>query len=916
MSLTRDFPIYRDTLLAHSGSTDLGGGNDEHLPIGMAGSYNCKAALKFTLDYSGMTNIVSARLYMKTTTKTHALTWGSSPTVIIERLDVGNFTENSGRSSYDSPAGSGWSTSASDFGSAAVQPGPDNVNWTPGNAESTWYSVDITTIVKRWGPTAIPGCSALPNYGILIRPSANAASETIEFYSRKASAQSYIRVTYDSNTAPNAPTNPSPASGSVITNLTPTLAFLYDDPQNDASSKYHVQVATDAGFTSLIFDSLETALVQADNTVMSVVETNTLTRGATYYWRAATLDAAGLKSAWSATWNFTVNTLPVATLTEPSATGRIAKVDYDAGSGWTQPRLVVDWSYSDAQGQAQTQYEIDVRVDSGGSPGTIIVNTVVVSSDTEHIVTQNIIENTRYHIRVRVYDGLEWSNWSGYYIVRARWGYTVHTKDVRIGGVPPKQWSVPTLNAPTSDTQSVIVEYASANDAAGAGLSAYQASLATVPFNNFVRYRVWFMTWGASPAALPSLADITIRISGQTIQPERWLPNPVSSQKGSIELADRVFGTQSLRIDGDGVGHYICQQVRVEPGENYILQTRVRSIGNSGAKVYLADVQNGLPLTVGTPPVNVQTTPTTADTAWSQRTAPIWNSGTRSVVWVICYINGATGTVGLFDGLKMERGQVSSPWTPGLVGVGVAIDSGGVQIDASNNSGSIFRLRAQGGQVIELGATSLVWQNQPLLPAPWVGTTPPAAPTDGQLWWDTGDVSLEGDTTDKGTTFPVSPAVDRLYFRTDIGMQFRWSGAHWLCTCAHQMVIDAATANIAATTTDYNRTPSPQKGPGIADIWWDWASLYYFIGSGTALSASHRWDTAVEVGTAATIVSKSIQSGANGWRQDENYLAINALMSALYAPTGWNFLNMSSTKTGTPGNLYAYWTLQYRLKAT
>ena len=715
MALTRTFSIATDTLLGKSGSTPVGGGNDEHLPIGVGGGYDFKAALKFNHDWTGMTRIVSARLYMRTTTKVHATTWGASPTIIVERNASGNFTENSGRSSYDSPAGSGWSGSATDFDGANVGNGVDDVSWGVGNNESTWYSVDITGIVNSWAPASVLRSTGTPgggaaNYGIIVRPSSYATSETVEFSSRESAYNPYIVVTYESNTAPNAPTVPSPASPSTTASQTPTLSWLYDDPQSDASSKYQVQVATDAGFTALVHDSGEVALVQADNTTMSRVwATAALTRGVTYYWRVKVADAAGLFSAWSSTWNFTVNTLPVVALTEPSATGRIARVTYLAGAGWAQPRLYVEWSYSDAQGQAQTQYELEVIRDNAGAPtGTVVQSGVVSGAATSVVVAGALLENTRYHVRVRAYDGLEWSAWSGYYIVRARWGYTVHKKDVSIAGVAPQSWSIQTLNAPVTGSQLVVVEYNSDTDGAGTGLGVWQSSLGAVTKNKWFYYRVWFMCWGASPATLPSLLDLTLRTSGQTIQPERWLPSPIASHKGTIELSDRVFGTQSLRIDCDGSPHYITQQVRVDPGEDYVLQGRIRSIGNSGAKVYLSDTQNGPPL------AGAETAAATGDLAWEQRISSVWNSGSRSAVWVTCYANGPTGAVALFDGLKAERGRVTSPWTPGLVGQGVAIDSGGIQVDATNASGAIFRLRTSGGNVIELGPDTLYLDGEPI----------------------------------------------------------------------------------------------------------------------------------------------------------------------------------------------------------
>lgn len=898
---TRTWPIYRDTLLARSGSTELGGGDDEHLPIGVSGSYDFKALLKFgasgSLDWSGVTKILSARMYLKTTGKVHVTSWGATPDLIVERNITGNFSENGGRSGYDSPSGGGWSTGATHFGSPAAANGSNDIAWSLGNNESTWYSVDITGIVNQWAPASVlqsggaPGGNQ-PNYGIVLRPDAYDVGSSVEFFSRKSGYDPYIVLTYESNTAPNAPSALSPAGSTVVADTTPDLSFLYDDPQSDPASKFQVQVATDAGFTAIVYDSGEVASSAADNTTITQTCGTTLTRGTTYYWRAKAWDDAGLASAWSATAVFVVNSLPVATLLTPNdITGRLAKMVYTPGSGWTTPRMEVAWSYSDGQGQAQSDYELEVVTDSGGSPtGAVLASGVVSGAATTVTVAATFVENTRYHVRVRVKDGLEWSGWSGWYICRVRWGLDTHRKDVSIGGIAPTSWNVKSFSATVDPTKNaIVIEYNSSDDGTANLGAVWQPSLASVTKRKWVHYRVWFTAWGASPVTRATLNDITFSTSGNVRQPDFWLPVPLSSQKGSLELDDRVFGSLSLRMDGDGSAHYISQQVRVTPNTDYVLQGRVRSTGNSGGKVYLADTQNGAALT-NAAAAAIQTAPLTADADWTQGRSPVWNSGARSTVWVHCYINGATGTIALFDGLKLERGQVASPWVPGLVGsAGVVVDAGGVQIDASGGTGALFRLRTTGGNVIDLGASSLELDGVPLVPY--------AHPAES------------------GTSFPGSPTTGQRWFRTDLGMEFFYDGTRWLCSCPHELFIPfRVTDNYAATTPDAWRVGVPYLTTSGIYIE-EWVCNWY-TNSGT-LNASNKWTDNLflhgkDGGADSSVIASCVCDSGAAAQYHRTVVPVDAVYDLdLYAAFGVN-----ATLTGTNGVHYNWNLIRYRHVAT
>src|SRR5262245_47510434 len=161
---TRSFVLQKDSLFAVTGSTELGGGADPHLPVGGPwNGYTFRSALVFTLDFSGMKQIQSAVLNLVTSTQVH-LGFSSTPDFYVQRCTAG-WTANGASSSVD--GGSGWSTSPT------VWPGPPST--ATGRAskraptgETANLTVDITAIVKAWAPATVDGGGGQPNYGVLL----------------------------------------------------------------------------------------------------------------------------------------------------------------------------------------------------------------------------------------------------------------------------------------------------------------------------------------------------------------------------------------------------------------------------------------------------------------------------------------------------------------------------------------------------------------------------------------------------------------------------------------------------------------------------------------------------------------------------------------------------------------------------
>ena len=90
---------------------------------------------------------------------------------------------------------------------------------------------------------------------------------------------------------PAVPTLSSPVSGSTGISRTPTLTWN----ASSGATSYRVQVSTDPGFATFIYD-------QAGITLTSTTVTGLGSR-VTYYWRVNAFNTYGT-SAWSATWNF------------------------------------------------------------------------------------------------------------------------------------------------------------------------------------------------------------------------------------------------------------------------------------------------------------------------------------------------------------------------------------------------------------------------------------------------------------------------------------------------------------------------------------------------------------------------------------------------------------------------------------
>lgn len=679
--------VNKDAVTADNG-VSLGAGAMDYLPVGNYAGYDYRAFLQFAYSFTGIVSITSAILHMKTTGQVK-VAFGSDPDLEIRRV---NATWGEGTASALS------STNAIE---RSNEPGVlgSTVTWDVTTSENAWDTVDITTIIQE-------AFSAGVFYGIRLVAATTSGTDVTEFYAREyGSNDAYITVTYTTNRLPDAPTLVSPAILATKQSLTPSLVFEHNDPDGDPPVTYDIQVSTDGTFASVThWNLVNGSSGMVGDTITRVYAGTALSNNTTYWWRARTNDGTG-DGPWSVSQSFKTAQLPVATLTEPSATGRLGKLSYTAGAGWGSPRLNVGWSFTCPDGGTQQSYQVQVASDSAGSPGAIFSDTGTVSSSGARtaVIAATLTEAAYYHVRVRVTCSHgQTSTYTGYFRIRTRWGVVTHRHDL---GAAPVSWSITTLNTTEPTNSDVVVEYGSNTVTTTPGT--FYASLSSAGLARYFFYKAWLLAWGASPATSPSLDKMTLSYSVNALTADKW--SSASPANVFIDPANYVYGTQSLRLSGTGGVHTAYQLVPVVPDTDYILSGRIRSVGNSQAKLSIATLGTGGNLVTQTAAGGSGPT-FSQDEDWTRVNTPVWNSGANTEIYIACRVDGAVGTYAWFDAIKMEATTVVSPWTPGFLAEGVVVDAGGVQIDASN--GGIFRLRGSTGgstDTFTLGSRGVVF---------------------------------------------------------------------------------------------------------------------------------------------------------------------------------------------------------------
>ena len=101
---------------------------------------------------------------------------------------------------------------------------------------------------------------------------------------------------------PVQPALKSPTDGLTSVSLTPTLEIVsYSDPDSNPHKQTRWWIATDSGFSNLVWEKHD----NSGDMLSQQVDAGVLQPSTTYYWRAVFQDGTDLWGEWSDTWNFT-----------------------------------------------------------------------------------------------------------------------------------------------------------------------------------------------------------------------------------------------------------------------------------------------------------------------------------------------------------------------------------------------------------------------------------------------------------------------------------------------------------------------------------------------------------------------------------------------------------------------------------
>jgi hypothetical protein len=154
-----------------------------------------------------------------------------------------------------------------------------------------------------------------------------------------------------------------------------------------------------------------------------------------------------------------------------------------------------------------------------------------------------------------------------------------------------------------------------------------------------------------------------------------------------------------------------------------------------------------------------------------------------------------------------------------------------------------------------------------------------------------------------GTSFPGSPTTGDLFWRTDRLLEYVWTGAEWVTT--NQYTFEFKAFDNISVTTEIGWPPAHET----YGMYIERFDQSFYVGGGTALGASHKWDMLLKsfVGNTGTNrLAATIDSGlSDNWR--------NLGSGGTIAVIGADMFTITVTKTGTPGNLNGVVRVTYRL---
>lgn len=677
---TRTFAVLRDARVGTDGSLNLGAGACDHLPTGVGGGYEYYSFIKFDNDFSSMTNISDAKLYLTNSDEYH-LTRSGSRQFYLDRVTA---TWSEGTASHpmttaNAVTWNGPSVSATRFY------GP----YTCDDVNDDQKQYDIMGLIYRWAPSTVYvdgygyGLGST-NYGLRI---IYATGDDVEFWSSEkggASNVPKIVITYTDNSLPTTEIT-SPADGSVVdggtTYATPsvTIDSTSTDSDGDAIANIQYEFDTTADFASPYLTS--TANDDTAGVVSRAVSSALHPRGTEIFVRARSSDATGYGD-WSSTVSFTINDATAPVITGTATTAMEATVE----GADTGPRAVVRFTYSDPEGQSISRYTAGLYSDSGGTALLGTLHDVSTTTPPDYVKSDytGLVFGTTYYWFVQTWDadGLSTGRVSQARV--ARWA--VREEYVAL---TTATWSTVTSKTEATDTRAVVQHGIQTAGAAGTNPTNYNTDPAALSSLTPTYYwaKFWLFAWNGAAISGVSVTSHSLSYTSTGLAADGW----TLGTGASITTARSWYGTRCVRIDGNGTGRDATATVYgLKVGSTYTLSGRIFASANSGAQIFMYDGATGY----GHAKLSdAMTRAGLTSTAATAEFMPVYGTfvAPSETMTVYCWMNGAASTYAMFDATKLEEGPVATPWTPSVLGRAVVVDGNGVQVDG--RGGGVVRFR-------------------------------------------------------------------------------------------------------------------------------------------------------------------------------------------------------------------------------
>lgn len=153
----------------------------------------------------------------------------------------------------------------------------------------------------------------------------------------------------------------------------------------------------------------------------------------------------------------------------------------------------------------------------------------------------------------------------------------------------------------------------------------------------------------------------------------------------------------------------------------------------------------------------------------------------------------------------------------------------------------------------------------------------------------------------------MSAPTNQRFFRTDIGEEFYYDGTRWRSLAVKTVAYLGIQNLYSATTAGIFWVAAPFSG--TYQLWLtSFGCGFLVIGGATALDASNKWDVTLFDAAGTQLASIPIASGSSA--------TARASSGPVNAAVDTQYFRIDVTKTGTPGDLRVYPSIDYQIIAT